>query len=93
MREKNSLDCVRLLTPEIDDHKKVDISNLFYKGYSVLRYSMEVRTNIDIIETIMNKKFCSKDLITIRDPVSLFTRYYYNLEFMDTYFGKSIELS
>ncbi|CAF0712961.1 unnamed protein product [Brachionus calyciflorus] len=63
-------ECLKLLTPEIKDLKisQHDISCLYYKGMSFLRYSMENNLNVEKIEDRMDLKYCSKELITVKDP-------------------------
>ena len=58
-----------MLTPEVDP-KQRNISDLFYKGSSVLRYAIELNLPVETIETLMQSKYCSKELITVRDSVS-----------------------
>ncbi len=76
LREKIDLDSIKLLTPEKINKKQLDISCLFYKGQSVLRYSLEVNVNKNVLEEIMKAKYCSKELITVRDPNFLTCRDY-----------------
>ncbi len=69
LREKIHLDCIKLLTPERTlDNKQISISSLFYRGFSALRYSLEIDLNISALEEIMQAKYCSKEIITTRDP-------------------------
>ena len=63
---------MELITPVIDDPKKPNIANLFYKSSSVLRYCISIGVNIDVLESIMNPKYCGKELITVRDAVRSF---------------------
>ena len=48
---------------------KTDISCLFYKGMSLLRYSIQLNLNLSTIEFLLSENFCSRELITIKDPV------------------------
>jgi hypothetical protein len=62
-----------LLTPEITEtNKDLNIANLYYKGYSVLRYAISIDFDSQILYNILNDKYCSKELITIKDPVKIF---------------------
>lgn len=70
LKERCDLNYIELLTPESTDQKQPCITNLFYKGLSVLRYAIEMGNSIDIIETLMDCKYCLRELITIRDPVN-----------------------
>lgn len=60
---------MKSLTPEIKNlnSSQIDISKLFYRGMSFLRYSMEKSFDIKLIEWLMSAKFCSKELITLKD--------------------------
>ena len=59
-----------MLTPELKDPKQSCISNLFYKGLSVLRYAIEMNVGVDIIENFIDPKYCRRELVSLRDPVT-----------------------
>jgi hypothetical protein len=62
-----------LLTPEITTtNKDLNIANLYYKGYSVLRYAISIDFDSQILFNILDGKYCSKELITIKDTVKIF---------------------
>ena len=62
--------CLKLLMPEINlELNQVDVTNLYYKGMSVLRYAIEINFDVAVLENLMSYKNCSKELITIKDPV------------------------
>ena len=66
-----------MLTPEINEtNKELNISNLFYKGKSVLRYAIEVDYDPAVLYNILQDKYCSKELLTTRDPENLTAREY-----------------
>jgi hypothetical protein len=77
LKEKINEDCLKLLTPEINEkNKEFNIANLYYKGMSVLRYAIEVDYDPAALFNILSDKYCSKELLTIRDPVSFILAIY-----------------
>ena len=51
-------------------NSKLDISHLFYKGMTFLRYGIEIGLDVESLELLMSSKYCSLDLITVKDPVT-----------------------
>lgn len=62
--------CLKLITPKADlvQLNKVDISHLYYKGMSLLRYALEINLNISTLKDLLQAENSSKELITVRDP-------------------------
>lgn len=60
--------CLKLITPEAKD-SCLDISQLFYRGKSFLRYSIEIGLDTEILEYLIDLNYCSKELMTVKDPV------------------------
>ena len=51
---------------------QTDISCLYYKGMSFLRYAMNVNLDVDTLRTLLSSKYCSNELLTVKDPVKKF---------------------
>ena len=64
-----------------NNKNQLDISQLYYKGMSILRYAIQVNLDVDILKLLITPKFCSRELITVRDPVNNF----YYLKFLFLY--------
>jgi len=63
--------CLKLLTPKATSQPAdFNISHLFYKGMSFLRYAMEIDLDVRLLESLMDIQYCSRELITIKDPVN-----------------------
>jgi hypothetical protein len=62
--------CLRLITPRAQvETNKIDISFLYYKGMSLLRYGLEIHVDISTLESLLSIQNCSRELITLKDPV------------------------
>jgi hypothetical protein len=63
---------MKIITPLVNcDQSKSNcyISDLYYRGMSLLRYSIHVNLDLDVIEFLLDEKHCCKELITVKDPV------------------------
>ena len=66
-------DCLKLITPKAQlETNRADISYLYYKGMSLLRYALEINLDLSTIKNLLNFENCSKELITVKDPVNIF---------------------
>ena len=72
-----SEECLKILTPKATNQPAdFNISHLFYKGMSFLRYAMEIDLDVGLLESLMDIQYCSRELITIKDPVNLSTYFF-----------------
>jgi hypothetical protein len=64
-------ECLKLLTPKASGQPAdFNITHLFYKGMSFLRYAMEIDLDVHLLENLMDLEYCSRELITVKDPVN-----------------------
>ena len=70
LASKLSADCLKQITPEANTI--CDVSHLFYRGMSFLRYSIEIGVDVDILEYLLDVKYSSRDVLTVKDPVNIF---------------------
>ena len=81
LNDKNTTTTIATINNNNNNKNQLDISQLYYKGMSILRYAIQVNLDIDILKFLITPKFCSRELITVRDPVNNF----YNIKFVFLY--------
>ncbi|RNA35635.1 serine threonine- phosphatase 6 regulatory ankyrin repeat subunit A-like, partial [Brachionus plicatilis] len=69
IESKSRKECLQLLTPEIKNlgPSQIDISKLYYRGMSLLRYAIENNFEIKLIEWLMSPEYCRNELLTLKD--------------------------
>lgn len=71
LKSNTDRECLKLMTPEVaHTGHGLDISQIYYRGKSFLRYAIEIELDLQTLEMFLSTRYCSNELITVKDPVN-----------------------